>query len=173
MVTYYVEADLLTTSPLYGDVCRWLEAQFPPDAGAAAGQSQYGTHAVAISLAVAAADAAEAELQADELIANALYRVGLVAVELLGRMVVRWDLSEVEQPEPQGYSGIVNAAEVADILGVSKRRVSQLVLEHRGFPEPLYHLRGAGSLWVRADVEEFARRWHPGTSPPGAESAAG
>jgi predicted DNA-binding transcriptional regulator AlpA len=55
-----------------------------------------------------------------------------------------------EDPAP----ALVGAYEVAQILGVSRQRVSQL-MEAEGFPEPAATL-GMGSVWLERDVEEWA-----------------
>ncbi len=166
MITYHVDVDVRTATPVDPDACVALEAQFPPGAGAAVGQSHHDACAVSVSLAVDAANADEAERNAGALIVSALSGAGLVSVETLDRRVVRWDLFESELDVPN-FPDIVSATEAAAILGVSRQRVHQLMREHPGFPEPLYHLRGTGPLWVRAGIEAFARRWdrRPGRPP--------
>lgn len=61
----------------------------------------------------------------------------------------------VDRPE------VVGVAEIAELLGVSRQRVHQLVHEHTDFPSPLAEL-GAGrqkmKVWLRAEVEVWARR---------------
>ena len=50
---------------------------------------------------------------------------------------------------------IVGVLEIADLLGVSRQRVQQLV--HRAdFPEPCYRMR-AGDFWLLADIEAWAK----------------
>lgn len=53
---------------------------------------------------------------------------------------------------------LAGVGEVAELLGVSKQRASQLAKGDRWdawFPEPLDHI-GAGPVWRRADVERWA-----------------
>lgn len=50
---------------------------------------------------------------------------------------------------------LVGVAEVADMLGVTRTRVSQLA-SSAGFPEPTARL-AAGPVWLREDVERWAR----------------
>lgn len=50
---------------------------------------------------------------------------------------------------------LVGVAEVADMLGVTRTRVSQLA-SVSGFPEPVARL-AAGPVWARDDVERWAR----------------
>jgi len=55
------------------------------------------------------------------------------------------------------YPDLVGVAEAAEILGVTKQRVSELARSRR-FPKPLYDL-AAGPIWVKATIEAFAERW--------------
>jgi hypothetical protein len=50
---------------------------------------------------------------------------------------------------------LVGVAEVADMLRVTRTRVSQLATT-TGFPEPVVRL-AAGPVWYRQDVERWAR----------------
>jgi predicted DNA-binding transcriptional regulator AlpA len=47
--------------------------------------------------------------------------------------------------------------EIADLLGVSRQRVDQIVKKDPGFPTPEAVLIG-GRIWKRGDVEAWARR---------------
>ena len=62
---------------------------------------------------------------------------------------------------------LVGTAEIAELLGVSRQRVHQLVSKP-DFPRPLAVL-AAGMIWRREDVEEWARRTGrlPGEGEPG------
>jgi predicted DNA-binding transcriptional regulator AlpA len=51
---------------------------------------------------------------------------------------------------------LLGSAEVAEMLGVSRQRVHQLVTRS-DFPEPVAVLSG-GRIWRRGDVEAWARR---------------
>ena len=51
---------------------------------------------------------------------------------------------------------LVGVAEIADMLGVSKQRVDQLLRSDSKFPVPEVHL-SAGRVWKRSDIEEWAR----------------
>ncbi len=50
---------------------------------------------------------------------------------------------------------LMGVTEIAAMLGVSGQRVSQLS-RTRAFPEPVAEL-AAGRVWLRADVEKWAR----------------
>ena len=53
---------------------------------------------------------------------------------------------------------LAGVAEAAEIMGWDKRRVITY-LDRGSFPEPLTSL-ASGRVWLREDVEEYARRWH-------------
>jgi hypothetical protein len=52
---------------------------------------------------------------------------------------------------------LAGVAEAAEIMGWDKRRVITY-LDRGSFPEPLTSL-ASGRIWLREDVEDFARRW--------------
>jgi hypothetical protein len=57
---------------------------------------------------------------------------------------------------------VVGVAEAAEIMGWDKRRVITYV-DRGSFPEPITSL-ASGRIWLREDVEEYARVWrasHP------------
>lgn len=55
---------------------------------------------------------------------------------------------------------IVGVAEAAEIIGWDKRRVVTYIDRGR-FPEPLTSL-ASGRIWLREDVERYAREWRSG-----------
>jgi hypothetical protein len=62
---------------------------------------------------------------------------------------------------------LAGVAEAAEIMGWDKRRVVTY-LDRGSFPEPLTTL-ASGRIWLREDVEAFARDWrdrHPGAEGP-------
>ncbi|HZB01310.1 MAG TPA: hypothetical protein VE800_04290 [Actinomycetota bacterium] len=57
---------------------------------------------------------------------------------------------------------VAGVAEAAEIMGWDKRRVITYI-DRGSFPEPITSL-ASGRIWLREDVEEFARVWretHP------------
>jgi predicted DNA-binding transcriptional regulator AlpA len=50
----------------------------------------------------------------------------------------------------------MGVAEVAELLGVTRQRVTQLA-KTDGFPEPQVRL-ASGPVWESADVEQWARK---------------
>lgn len=71
---------------------------------------------------------------------------------------------DLEEPT---YPEMLGVAEVAELLEVSKQRVSELRAAGR-LPEPLNALR-AGPVWPRPAVERFLEHWtrRPGRPPKG------
>lgn len=59
----------------------------------------------------------------------------------------------------QSVSALVGSAEVAQLLGVSRQRVNQLVAAYEDFPEPVADL-AAGRIWAAEAVEAWMAR-HP------------
>lgn len=55
---------------------------------------------------------------------------------------------------------IVGVAEAAEIMGWDKRRVVTYI-DRGQFPEPLTSL-ASGRIWLREDVERYAREWRAG-----------
>lgn len=53
----------------------------------------------------------------------------------------------------------VGAAEIAQMLGLSRQRISQLTADDApyGFPPPWLRLR-MGKIWLASDVREWAER---------------
>lgn len=66
-------------------------------------------------------------------------------------------------PHCDQVSELASGREAATILGISRQRVHQLATQHPLFPAPVAQL-ASGSIWLRADIEEFARVW---TRKPG------
>ena len=53
-------------------------------------------------------------------------------------------------------SYLVGAAEIAEMLGISRQRVDAIARTHDDFPEPEAVL-ASGRIWLRADIERWAR----------------
>jgi predicted DNA-binding transcriptional regulator AlpA len=52
---------------------------------------------------------------------------------------------------------VLSAVEVAELLGISRQRVYQLLEEHDDFPRPIAET-ARGSVWSRREVEQWARK---------------
>jgi hypothetical protein len=71
----------------------------------------------------------------------------------IGRGQARQPLTLVVEVFPV----LAGVAEAADVMGWDKRRVITYIDRGR-FPEPIQSL-ASGRVWVRSDVESFARDW--------------
>ncbi|MGH2596830.1 MAG: hypothetical protein ACRDH7_12810 [Actinomycetota bacterium] len=83
------------------------------------------------------------------------------------RKVIGDDVSLTVEVVPR----IVGVAEAAEIMGWDKRRVVTY-LDRGQFPEPLTSL-ASGRIWLREDVERYAKEWrelHPRPATFGAPS---
>jgi predicted DNA-binding transcriptional regulator AlpA len=52
---------------------------------------------------------------------------------------------------------LVGAAEIAELLGITRQRVDQISRTHADFPAPLAELK-SGRIWSREAVEAWAKR---------------
>lgn len=67
------------------------------------------------------------------------------------------ELAELHAFQPDTPE-LLSSTDVAEILGVSRQRVHQLVADHSEFPTPYARL-GSGPIWTRPVVERFAATW--------------
>lgn len=65
-------------------------------------------------------------------------------------------IAETEHPSPMELSGVT---EIAEILGVSRQRVNQLI-GREGFPPSVADL-ASGPVFTTPSIHEFKRRWEP------------
>ncbi|MGH8907689.1 MAG: hypothetical protein ACRD0K_14495 [Egibacteraceae bacterium] len=105
-----------------------------------------------------------------DLITSAASEVGLPAwpvfrVEAVEEHTLEDELSASNFPD------LVGVAEAAQLLGVSKQRVSTMAREHRSFPRPMVEL-AAGPVWLRGAIESFRdQRTRLPISSPAAEAS--
>lgn len=61
------------------------------------------------------------------------------------------------KPDVNTYK-LASMAQAAEMLGVSRARVVQLVQRDESFPEPVYRIAGERSqLWRRIDIYNYGR----------------
>jgi len=113
--------------------------------GAAAAAGDYRIETV---ITVDAAGPVEAIQSA---IAALMVRGAVIAAEAITEEVADSRLAEPPFPE------LVGVTEVADLLGVSRQRLSKLRERHE-FPAPVAVL-SAGPVWRRGDLSTFAGGW--------------
>jgi len=61
------------------------------------------------------------------------------------------------------WGELVGAAEIAELLGISRQRVNALARTHDDFPRPVAELT-AGRIWSKQDIDAWAKR--TGRLPP-------
>ena len=69
--------------------------------------------------------------------------------------ICEWELHERRLAE-SNLPDLVSATEAAEILGVTRQRVHQMISETPTFPPPLLRL-GSGPLWLRATIEAYSK----------------
>lgn len=84
----------------------------------------------------------------------------LLAVELVTEEEQARRLAEPARPE------LVGLTEIAELLGVSKQRASQL-RANPSFPAPTAELK-AGPIWYRSDITRFEESWQRKAGRPAA-----
>lgn len=84
---------------------------------------------------------------------------------LIGLDVETWEATDAAADEPN-FPELVGAAEVGELLGVTRQRVHQLHTQRDDFPPPIVQLR-MGPLWLKSAVEVWAETWErrPGRPP--------
>jgi hypothetical protein len=86
----------------------------------------------------------------------ALDKVGLKAREL--EHVDLSTLDHLDQELMRPAESYVGVSEIAEILGVSKQRVSELRSTHAAFPVPVAEL-AAGPVWSLSTLQRFIANW--------------
>jgi DNA-binding CsgD family transcriptional regulator len=90
-----------------------------------------------------------------------IFEEACVRVGLRHRGIARVDLMDDRyldlwlNQEPETYLGV---SEVAELLGVSKQRVSELRRTHPEFPEPVAD-QAAGPVWAKSSLGLFLDEW--------------
>ena len=111
----------------------------------------FGPTGMSVRFNVTASTAQEAVEQALELFGGLSVPLDIEALEAETAEALERHINEPNAPE------LVGVAEVADLLGVSKQRVSELAKGH-SFPRPLAEL-AAGPVWDLASLQRFATNW--------------
>lgn len=73
-------------------------------------------------------------------------------------------MKKAKRIEPEQVE-LMGMAEAADLLGVSRQRVAQLIKENPRFPKPLAILR-CGTVLCGVSVREFKKEKRPNGRPP-------
>ena len=115
-----------------------------------------GPGVLAIDVSVAAADYREAIARATHWVQTALSSVGVRPTPFTERVEAKTaDRGErdLKIPNPE----LLGAAEVAELVGISKQRLAEL-RESARFPAPIAELH-CGPVWASPAVQDFVRSW--------------
>ncbi|SCF13088.1 transcriptional regulator, AlpA family [Micromonospora matsumotoense] len=82
--------------------------------------------------------------------------------------MIKTDRTRMGEPEVPGP--LVGPGEIIDMLGVSRSRFRQIILQPY-FPRPFQILQ-AGAIWLRSDVEAYIRDYRR-PKPPADEDEQG
>lgn len=128
-----------------------------------------GKKSMTVRLAVEANDAVEAAASVVPDVVIALDRIGLGAVPVNELEITEWTRFEEKLAEPT-YPELVGITEIAELLGISRQRASELARSSR-FPAPHADL-AAGPVWLKPNVMRFVEEWDrkPGR-PPSSKTA--
>jgi hypothetical protein len=101
-------------------------------------------------------------------IENALRAAGVMFRDVLELEVRRADslAFELDRPEPS----LVGVSELAEMLGVSRQRASELQTR-KGFPSPLANL-ASGPVWSETSLRRFIQGWKRKPGRPRKEQVA-
>lgn len=89
-------------------------------------------------------------------VATSALEVGLSKIHVVEATIMEWQRFEQQLKEPT-FPAIVGVSELADLLGVSKARASELA-RFEGFPAPFAMLK-SGPVWIESNVKDFAETW--------------
>jgi len=124
---------------------------------------------IGVDLWVEAPSLRSALATSERAVLQALATVGLAGMSLSAADVKPWAELEAELARPS-YPVLVGVAELAELLGVSKQRVSELAAKAK-FPKPLAQLKG-GPVWDRASIGNFLQTWQRKPGRPSKKTAA-
>lgn len=151
----------LATDEQIGRVAEAL-ADFGPTVSA-------GPRGVTVRLAVEGKDAVTAADVYVPRILRAIDSVGCRAECVRKLEVTEWGLFGDELEEPT-HPELVGISEIADLLGTSRQRASELARSAK-FPVPLADLK-AGPVWPKPSVLRFCEEWDRKPGRPRSKTAA-
>lgn len=115
---------------------------------------------------------AEAATEADEVFRKAVAAAGLPAWPVVRLEAVTVEELDVDLARAT-FPRLVGVAELAEILGVSRARASELASSSPDFPPPTVRL-ASGRVWTEPSVRRFVEAWRrrPGPAPRKGRSGA-
>ncbi|HEX2059053.1 MAG TPA: hypothetical protein VHI71_11885 [Actinomycetota bacterium] len=123
--------------------------------------------AVTVRVAMKESDVEDAVASGVGEVRRALASAGLSA-EVRDVQATEWATFEERLEEPT-YPELVGITEIADLLGTSRQRASELARSPK-FPTPLADL-AAGPVWLKPTVARFLREWDRKPGRPRSKSA--
>ena len=152
---WVVELDYLTNEPLSiaelekidreGDPRGWYTGPLPDRAG------------IRVSAYVESEDPWDAGAKVMPVLEDWLRRHGLGPLRRAKLRVLSEEDYDAEATRPDTPE-LLSAADVADVLDVSRQRVHQLATSHPRFPEPYVRL-ATGPIWTLPVIERFRDTW--------------
>jgi hypothetical protein len=127
-----------------------------------------GKHSINVRLAITADDAVGAAATAVPEVIVALESVGLGTGPVRELEVTEWSTFEKKLEEPP-VPELVGITEIAEMLGTSRQRASELARSSK-FPAPFAEL-AAGPFWLKPTVARFADEWDRKPGRPKSETS--
>ena len=115
----------------------------------------YSPKEITLQITVRAESACDASSQAADVVAKALGSVGW-PVDIRELHATERSLFEAQLDEPN-FPELVGITEIAELLGTSRQRASELARSAR-FPRPLAEL-AAGPVWPKPWIARFVEEW--------------
>lgn len=129
--------------------------------------ASYSSDRVTVQIAVIAEDAPNAAGRGVGLVAAALEDLGL-RPDVRDVRATEWSLFEAELEEPN-FPELVGITEIAELLGTSRQRASELARSAK-FPVPVAEL-AAGPVWPKSRIARFVDEWDRKPGRPRARTA--
>jgi hypothetical protein len=123
--------------------------------------------AVTVRVAIEAADIADAVKRATDQVRDACRHVGWTS-DVRDLEATEWSFFETKLAEPT-YPELVGITEIADLLGTSRQRASELARTSK-FPSPLAEL-AAGPVWLKPTISKFVSEWERKPGRPRSKTA--
>lgn len=121
-----------------------------------AGVVSWGDHSYSVRLSVEAPEVGKAVDVAVGNCHEAVTKAGLPTWPIATVLAQTPEALDIELSTPL-YPSIVGVTELAEMLGVSKQRASELA-RSQSFPAPLTEL-ASGPIWIQSNVRHFCETW--------------
>jgi hypothetical protein len=129
-----------------------LEALAPQHAAAS-----YDGHGITVQLTVTATSFLKAEEEALTVLLLALRKAGIGNDGIFGAQAQTMEQLAREQ-EASNMPELIGVTELAQLLGVTRQRASELARTGSGFPRPLTFL-ASGPVWDKSTILRYVDQW--------------